>query len=68
MRTLCDHSSREVMSSEDILLSMESGKDLFGRTNHIWEIIHPQNLSLPEYVKNNLQYYEPYFSENYTDE
>ena len=67
MRTLCDHSSREVMDKEDILKSMESGKDLFGRNDHIWEIIPPKNLSLPIAVSNNLPKYTEYFSKNYNN-
>lgn len=65
MRSLCDHSSREVMSYDEILKSMESGKDLFGRDDHIWEIVNPLNLELPISLKNNPKKYDMYFSKNY---
>jgi len=65
MRTLCDHSTREVMSKEDISKSMESGKDLFGRNDHIWEIVNPSNLSLPIALQNNPKKYKEYFSKNH---
>ncbi len=65
MRSLCDHSTREVMSYEEILKSMESGKDLFGRNDHIWKIVNPKNLHLPVALKNQPQKYDQYFSKNY---
>ena len=65
MRSLCDHSNREVMSYDEILKSMESGKDLFGRDDHIWEIVNPLNLQLPVALQNSPDNLNKYFSKNY---
>lgn len=65
MRTLCDHSTREVMSKEEIMHSMNTGKDLFGRDDHIWEIIDPNIDHMPNAIKNNPDKYKQWISQNY---
>ena len=65
MRSLCDHSNREVMSYDEILKSMETGKDLFGRDDHVWEIVNPSNLQLPVALQKSPANLNKYFSKNY---
>jgi len=65
MRSLCDHSTREVMSIQEIENSMKSGKDLFGRSDHKWEIVNPSNLQLPIALQNSPEKYKEFFSKNY---
>jgi beta-1,4-mannosyl-glycoprotein beta-1,4-N-acetylglucosaminyltransferase len=65
MRSLCDHSNRDVMSVEEIEDSMKKGKDLFGRNECVWEILNPKHLSLPIALQNNPEKYKEFFSQNY---
>ena len=57
-----ENKTEKIMNRNNILESMKTGRDIYFRNNHLWEILDPNKVKLPILVKNNLQNYKKHFN------
>lgn len=57
-----ENKTEKIMDRNNILESMKTGRDIYFRNNHIWEILEHDKVTLPILVQNNLKKYKKYFN------